>query len=274
MQWSREAEAAIKKVPFFVRKKVRRRVEEDARAAGNSQVTLAEVKATQRRYLNNQRKEIKGYQLDACFGPAGCPRQAVPVAGLLTRLETSLEAAELLAFLNREVADGDLKFHHEFRISLAECPNACSQPQIKDIGILGAALPVISAAACSGCGACVNLCPDGAIDLDDTPLPRLDLDRCMACGQCPRECPTGTLEVGRTGYRIQLGGKLGRHPRLGRELPGIYSEDQVVAIVDTCLAYYKTHSRKGRRFAELVDATFIASLPVKFPPRPASTQPL
>ena len=29
----------------------------------------------------------------------------------------------------------DLKFHHEFRVTVADCPNSCSQPQIKDIGI-------------------------------------------------------------------------------------------------------------------------------------------
>ena len=33
MQWSPEAEAAIKKVPFFVRKRVRARVERETRAA-------------------------------------------------------------------------------------------------------------------------------------------------------------------------------------------------------------------------------------------------
>lgn len=263
MQWSGEAEAAIKKIPFFVRKKVRQRVEEEAGAAGRRQVTLAEVQATQRRYLKRQSREIKGYQLDACFGPSGCPRRAVPVDDLLKRLEERLQAADLLTFLKSEVGE-NLKFHHEFRISLAECPNGCSQPQIKDIGILGAAVPQITAEACSGCGACVEVCPDRAIVLDDAPQPLIDSARCMACGQCPRECPTGTLETGATGYRVQLGGKLGRHPRLGREMTGIYSEDQVVAIVEVCLNHFKTHSKRGQRFAELVDEDLLQSLQARF----------
>jgi hypothetical protein len=38
MEWSPEAEAAIKKVPFFVRKRVRSRVEQDAKQAGKTVV--------------------------------------------------------------------------------------------------------------------------------------------------------------------------------------------------------------------------------------------
>jgi len=263
MKWSAEAEAAIKKVPFFVRRKVRQRVESEASAAGRARVALADVKATQRRYLKGQADQIKGYQLDACFGPSGCPRRAVPVDDLLRRLEARLQAADLLSYLKKEVGK-DLKFHHEFRLSLAECPNACSQPQIKDIGILGAAEPRVTAETCSGCEACIEACPDEAIHLEETPRPIIDSDRCMACGQCAYECPTGTLSVGKMGYRIQLGGKLGRHPRLGRELPGIFTPDQVVAIVDRCLSHYKAHSRKGRRFAELVDDHLLKSLQTEF----------
>jgi dissimilatory sulfite reductase (desulfoviridin) alpha/beta subunit len=263
MEWSEAAQAAIKKVPFFVRKKVRRRVETEAVAAGRQRVDLADVKATQRRYLKSQAAEIKGYQLDACFGPSGCPRRAVPVDDLHKRIEARLQAADLLTFLKKEVGP-DLKFHHELRISLAECPNACSQPQIKDIGILGAAEPRTTAESCSGCGACIDACPDEAIHLDETLRPVIASDLCMACGQCLHECPTGTLATGKTGYRIQLGGKLGRHPRLGRELPGIYSQDQVVVIVDRCLAHYKAHSKKGPRFAELVNEDLLRSLQAEF----------
>ncbi|MBW1941159.1 MAG: PCP reductase family protein, partial [Deltaproteobacteria bacterium] len=72
MKWLPEAEAALKKVPFFVRKKVRVRVEKEAAHAGRQVVGLSDVKATQKRYLNRMSSEIKGYQLDACFGSDGC----------------------------------------------------------------------------------------------------------------------------------------------------------------------------------------------------------
>jgi sulfite reductase beta subunit-like hemoprotein len=65
---------------------------------------------------------------------------------------------------------------------------------------------------------------------------------------------------GTTGYRVQLGGKLGRHPRLARPLPGIYPENSVLSIVGDCLAYYKENSRKGERFAEICTDAFVDDL--------------
>jgi anaerobic sulfite reductase subunit C len=147
---------------------------------------------------------------------------------------------------------GDLKFHHEFRVSLADCPNACSQPQIKDVGIIGAAVPETTNEACSQCKACVESCPEQAIALaaENRP-PGIDTGRCLNCGQCIRACPTGTIAEARKGFRVQLGGRLGRHPRLARELPGIFSEDQVIEILQGCLSFYKERSLHGERFSQL-----------------------
>jgi len=252
MRWTPEAEAALKKVPFFVRKRVRARVEKEAAAENKAVVGLTEVQATQQRYLNNMSAEVKGYQLDTCFGPGGCPHRANPAQGLMERIEALLKAQDLLAFLRRRVGE-NLKFHHEFRVTLAECPNACSQPQIKDIGIIGACLPQIGDEPCSACGACVDACREAAL----VTLPQrqgigFNRRRCLACGSCIPICPTGTLIENRRGYRIQLGGKLGRHPALAVELPGIYDENEVVEAVRSCVAFYKARSRRGERFADIL----------------------
>ena len=50
MEWTPEAKAAVQHVPFFVRKRVRARVEKEATDAGKERVTLADVKATHERY--------------------------------------------------------------------------------------------------------------------------------------------------------------------------------------------------------------------------------
>ena len=157
MNWTPEADAAIKKVPFFVRKKVRARVENETRQAGKNEVSLADVKAAQARYLKNMSREIKGYQIDTCFGPGGCPNRAHIGDALLEKIEVMLKARDLLGFLKESVS-GDLKFHHEFRVTLADCPNACSQPQIKDIGVIGACLPQVAQEPCTQCDACVQSC--------------------------------------------------------------------------------------------------------------------
>lgn len=48
---------------------------------------------------------------------------------------------------------------------------------------------------CVGCGACVNVCPPGALKMVDEPEPgtrtlTLHLDRCIFCGQCVANCLT------------------------------------------------------------------------------------
>jgi copper chaperone CopZ len=125
MDWDADADAAVRKGPFFVRKRVRARVEKDAAAADRTTVTLADVTAARALFLAGMSSEIRGYQLDTCFGPGGCPSRAVAGDRLLERLEEVLKAADLLGVLKARVK-GELKFHREFRVTLADCPNACS----------------------------------------------------------------------------------------------------------------------------------------------------
>ena len=264
MKWTAEAEAAIKKVPFFVRKKVRQRVEDEAVASGKTAVGLAEVNTTRKNYLKGMSAEVKGYQLDVCFGPGGCPNRAGDTGRLMERIESLLREADLLKFLKRQV-DGPLKFHHEFRVTLAECPNACSQPQIKDVGIIAAAPPVLTDIDCTGCEACRDACPDDAVTMAaDMARPVIDAERCLSCGRCVWACSSGTLAEECRGFKILLGGKLGRRPRLASEIPGIFSEDEVVDVMAACLDFYKRNSRNGRRFSELLTPAALDGFIEKF----------
>ena len=262
MQWTAEAEAAIKKVPFFVRKRVRARVEDEAQQAGKRKVSLADVRLTQKRYLAKMSDEVRGYQLETCFGPGGCPNRAIDSDRLMERLERILKGSDLRKFLETRVKGG-LKHHHEFRVTVADCPNACSQPQIKDMGLIGAAEPVVTEEPCTLCQTCVEACAENAITLmDSEETPVIDYDRCVRCGKCMEVCPTGTLATRRKGYRVLLAGKLGRHPRLAEELPGIYQEDEVVGILQSCLHFYKKTSKYGERFAEVYQDVDSLELPV------------
>ena len=252
MDWSKEAVNAVKKVPFFVRKRVKARVEKDAREAGKQAVSLADVKTTQARYLKNMASEIKGFQVETCFGPGGCPNRAIVSDRLLEQIESLIKKEDLLGFLKEHVK-GDLKFHHEFRVTLADCPNACSQPQIKDIGIIGACSPELTAEECTQCEACVEACREDAITLDsEDECPQIDYAKCLHCGKCMQACPTGTIVEGTKGFRVQLGGKLGRHPQPAKELPGIYTEQQVLEIVKDCLRFYKQTSKRGERLGQIM----------------------
>ena len=253
MKWTPEAEAEIKKVPFFIRKKVRSRIENDTVATGKKIVSLSDVKAAQTRFMSKMGEDIKGYQIDTCFGSSGCPNPANTCDALVKKIDAILENADLLDFLKKQVK-GDLKYHHEFRVTLAECPNACSQPQIKDIGIIGAVIPEVTNEMCTGCGACVETCIEKSITLDARKnIPVIDHERCLKCGKCIQACPSETIATKKKGFRVQLGGKLGRHPRLAVELEGIFSENEVLHLVETCIDYYKKHSKHGERFAEIFD---------------------
>ena len=256
MKWSDEADRAIRKVPFFVRKKVRKKVEAFAEQKGKETVELADVKALKKKFLSRDGMEsqIKGYDVSSCFGAGGCPNTACSASRLVEKIEETVKKEDLLSFLKSNVTGG-LKFHHEFRIVVAECPNACSRPQIADIGIIGAALPRAGDEPCTLCGSCVDACAEAAVSLDeDRESPVIDPDKCLACGKCIRECPTGTLETAKNGFRVQLGGRLGRHPRLAMEIPGILSEDEVLDIVQKALRFYKRNSKNGRRFSHLLNS--------------------
>jgi len=253
MKWTEEAKKAISRVPFFVRKRVQRRVEEEAARSGSDEVTLEHVDTCQKRFLNKMEDEVKGFRVEACFGHTGCPNRAVISDGLPGKLEQNLSKRNLKAFLKSRVK-GPLKMHHEFRISISDCPNACSRPQIVDLGLIGASKPGVTDQPCSECGACLEACKESAISLKNG-RPVISEAQCLFCGACIRECPTGSLEEAEQGYRVLLGGKLGRHPTLAKEIPGLHEEEDVYAIVEQCLDLYQAHCREGERFALILERT-------------------
>jgi dissimilatory sulfite reductase (desulfoviridin) alpha/beta subunit len=253
MKWTEEANEAISKVPFFVRKRVKKRVEEEALRCEAKEVRLEHVKTCQRRFLTQMEDEVKGYQVETCFGATGCPNRAVFWEDLIEKIEGRMAGRNFKSFLKERV-QGPLKLHHEFRVSISDCPNACSRPQIVDLGLIGARKPKVSDVACNQCGACVEVCREGAISLTGQ-APVVDPGRCLFCGQCIPVCSTGTLQEAARGYRILVGGKLGRHPRLAAELPGINSLEESLRMIDCCLDHYQKYCAHGERFGEILERT-------------------
>ncbi|MEW6259659.1 MAG: 4Fe-4S binding protein [Thermodesulfobacteriota bacterium] len=258
LPWTDEAVKAVERVPFFVRNRVKAKIEAEAAARGCSRVTLQEVEDTRKRFLSGMHEDVQGYRIETCFGEGGCPNRVLDGSHLAARLRETLESADLRSFLRTRLGDR-LKYHHEFRVALADCPNACSQPQIRDIGIIAGVEPRIGSSECTRCGACGAACIEGAIeDGASSGCPRVDPVRCVRCGQCIAVCPTQTITRGASGWRVLLGGKLGRHPRLAEALPGLYDEEAVVRIVLVGVAHFMRHFEPHRRFADM--------LPMDIPP--------
>ena len=57
MKWQSQAEAVLSRVPFFVRNRVKRKVEEEAVRRGAEEVCLEDVRACQRRFLETMEAE-------------------------------------------------------------------------------------------------------------------------------------------------------------------------------------------------------------------------
>ena len=251
VKWDDEAKKALSRIPFFVRGRVKKRVEDEARSKGAGVVNMSHMNASRKRFLTKMEQEVKGYGVETCFGAGGCPNRACHTDDLPEMMEKVLDGKDLKGFLQRKVK-GPLKMHHEFRVSVSDCPNGCSRPQIADFGLLGAERPKVSKEPCSACGACEEICKEEAIVLKGETV-RIDETRCLACGQCIGVCPTGTLISAEKGYRILLGGKLGRHPRLAKALPSIYSSAQVLETLDQCLDHFLRFSTQGERFGEILE---------------------
>jgi dissimilatory sulfite reductase (desulfoviridin) alpha/beta subunit len=52
---------------------------------------------------------------------------------------------------------------------------------------------------------------------------------------------------------VLLGGKLGRHPRLGEELPGVHAPEEIPGIVERFVEIYQSLCRKGERLGVILE---------------------
>lgn len=286
MYWDEKSEETLNAIPFSYRKTFRRRIEATVIAKGLSKVTISEVKRIQREiykewakgkqhdsshvvFTNKKQTPSSIEQLETitseqdtitstshimkvCSAPYGCPQQILNPKPLLKRLSSRIEKSGLKDFLEAH-SGGHIPHHHKFRISLSGCANACSQPQIYDLGVIAKAVPQRTTEKCMGCRQCVKACLEMAIDYLDSD-PAIDYLQCIGCGSCARICPQKTLIAERRGYSIVVGGKLGRHPQLAKEMIQLATADEVEIALDACLDIYIKHSNGNERFDSVFNA--------------------
>lgn len=49
----------------------------------------------------------------------------------------------------------------------------------------------VNGSECVACGACVDVCPEGAITCEDIAI--IDASKCVDCGACVDECPSSCI---------------------------------------------------------------------------------
>ena len=287
MEWDGEAEEKIKRVPFFVRKMARRNVEDYVREGGRGVVTVEDVEKARTAFLRTadaQAKKIYDtnvvpiardrapaekvvlHKVEVCRGKAlRCPFALVDLAPMRDRIETWMESVSFTERCRAKI-QGPVLPHHRFKIALSACPNGCSQPQIKDFGVIAKLRPERTDVPCSQCQRCVEVCLERAVLLHNGG-PMIHREACVECGLCAMYCPTGTLQPGSVGYTVLIGGKLGRHPQFGVEMVSMADEDQVLRALKVCVELF-LHPREGeRRFGDMVNRVGLESIRRRLDPK-------
>jgi dissimilatory sulfite reductase (desulfoviridin) alpha/beta subunit len=140
----------------------------------------------------------------------------------------------------------------KMRIAASGCPNACTSPMLNEIGIIGRIRPLRTAGLCTGCGSCVEYCKEKAIKIRNG-VSVLDDGKCVQCGVCVRSCHFDLLKSEHSHYLITVGGRRGRHPKIGRTLLTVETEDQVLFVIEKIVEWVYRRAWSGRLLSEQMD---------------------
>ena len=171
--------------------------------------------------------------------------------GIVSQVESCLEQSGWGEFL-AGVTGGTILSHQRFSVGISACPNACARPQIADFGLICAETPVVAPEDCIACGICTHVCPENAAELTMEGHVVFSAETCLKCGICARECPQDAIKTGESGWRVMVGGRLGRRPRLADELPGLHTSEQVIAILDKAVSLYMMHWKPRTRLGDVI----------------------
>jgi len=141
----------------------------------------------------------------------------------------------------------------KIKIAVSGCPNSCAKPQQNDIGLMGTAEPALDKSLCNGCRFCYTTCREDAITLDRDNAPVIDEAKCVNCGECISVCPTRALTAVRAGWTIFLGGKVGRHPRLGDRVAEFLTDEEALRLVERVLEGFERIALPDERFGSTID---------------------
>ncbi len=185
--------------------------------------------------LGSERDEV--VNILACPGIERCKYANIDTIGLAKKIDQNLFGREMPV---------------KMRISLSGCPNACTSPMLNEIGIVGRIEPLRIPGMCTGCGTCAKYCKENAISIRNG-VSVLDPAKCVMCGICIQSCPFGLLKSKHSHYLITVGGRRGRHPRLGRTLMRVDEEEQVMEIVEKIVQWVYRRAWSGRLLSEQLD---------------------
>jgi anaerobic sulfite reductase subunit C len=185
--------------------------------------------------IGSERDEI--VNIIACPGIERCKFANIDTINLAQKIDQKLFGKEMPV---------------KMRIAISGCPNACTSPMLNEIGIIGRVRPLRTEGLCTGCGTCVEYCKENAIVVKNG-ISVLDPARCVQCGVCIQSCPFDLLKAEYRHYLVLVGGRRGRHPRIGRELLTIENEDHVIYVIEKIVNWVYRRAWSGRLLSEQLD---------------------
>ena len=201
MEWDKEASLRLEKIPIFVRRLARSKIEKHASKNGKNVVMVEDVEGAKASFMgtgsgksdkstintnpfsldtkagedkfeilkrSDEYEEEDGhpamYHIDICRGEdVECPFLIAEIKGISQKIKDRLKEVEFSKKLIKRI-DGKILPHQRLKIAIASCPNCCSMPQIRDFGLhVRAKVYVDENFACNGCGNCLRACKEGAI---------------------------------------------------------------------------------------------------------------
>ena len=149
----------------------------------------------------------------------------------------------------------DVKLPHKFKIGVGGCPNSCMKPSLNDLGIEGCKAFSFNSELCRGCKKCLVAegCPSGAVSIVDGKAV-VDDNKCTKCGVCIGKCPFGASpKEAKSACRIFVGGTWGKTQRMGTLLSGTYSVDEIPAVIEKVILWYKENGYAKERLGATLD---------------------
>jgi dissimilatory sulfite reductase (desulfoviridin) alpha/beta subunit len=148
---------------------------------------------------------------------------------------------------------------HKFKIAVGGCPNNCVKPDLNDVGIVGQKVPLYDPSLCKGCTKCaiVIACSKQACSKKNEVL-KIDREVCNNCGLCIEKCPYGAVSDGKIGYKITVGGRWGKHIRIGTPLNKVFTKDETMDIIEKTILLFRDKGVPGERLSTMVERLGVA----------------
>ncbi len=185
--------------------------------------------------LGAEREEV--VNVTACLGTRNCKFGIIDSVGLAAEIDRRFFGKELPV---------------KVRIAISSCPNGCESERLNEIGITGIQRPIRDPGLCTGCGTCTRYCRENAIGVEDGIIV-LQQNKCMECGFCIKPCPFHIIRGADPEYRITVGGHRGRHPKIGRHLITVKTQEDVIRVVDKIIYWIYRQASTGSLLPEQLE---------------------